>query len=341
MLSFNLYVPYGKYMSCRVAPYTDSSVERDELISFLSQQFVEASDTGLWQKRLRHWWDENPHAKESLLRGWVLRNEETLVGFLGVIPTAYALNGQPVPSLIATSWVIVPEHRNAGLAMAMQLKRASQTHLLLDTTPSQEVQILSERMGWIGELTMQRALLPLGIAGRVADKFSGREWPALKEGRRFTSDVNEVRQLVRPWQESDRIEKWITPEYLRWYAAAPRRHHQFIGVVDGSGTLSSYVWLMPQKRYGLTMWMLLEAFSTEEGPEELHALAGAVVQRKVVLESHRAILLSLLSFPQDTRWVQLPGLKHDDISVCHFHIAPEPLREIPKHTVLAEGDYGL
>lgn len=327
-------------MPCRAAPYTDNPAERDELISFLSQQFSGGTDAELWRKRLHHWWDKNPHAKDSPLRGWVLRHEETLVGFLGLIPTAYALNGKAVPSLIATSWVIVPEYRNSGLAMAMQLKRASQTHLLLDTTPSNEVQILNEKMGWVGETKMQRALLPLGLAGKVADTLAGREWPSLSAGRRFTTDVNDVRQLVRPWQENDRLEKWITPEYLRWYAEAPRRPHQFIGVVDSEGTLSSYLWLTPQTRYGVPMWMLLEAFSTEQDEAELYALAGAIALRTVELKP-QALLLSLLAFPQDKRWLQLTGLKWNEVSVCHFHIAPAALKAVPKHTVLAEGDYGL
>ncbi|WP_346332196.1 hypothetical protein [Prosthecobacter sp. SYSU 5D2] len=274
-------------------------------------------------------------------QGWVLRHENGLAGFLGIIPADYASQGERMPALIATSWVIAPEHRNAAVPMAMHLQRLAKTYLLLDTTPSAEVQAIITRVGWHGELKARRVLVPMGLAGRALARVKGRPWPRLPAGRRITTDVHEVKRLVRAWQWEDRLEKWITPEGLRWYGASPSRQHQFVGVVDAEGTLSSYLWLTPKSRQGLTWWSLLEAFSTEADDGELEAMVGALVRKKITLPGPPAVLLSLMSFPQDSRWADVPGVKKDEVDVCHFHLSPPSMKRMVKHTVMAEGDYGL
>jgi len=328
-------------MPCRVEPYVDHPDAREELICFLKQQFSQDAGTPLWAQRLAHWWDANPWAAVHPQRGWVLRHETTLVGFLGIIPAGYAYEGKAIPALIATSWVVVQEHRNSALAMGAQLQKLGRSHLLLDSTPSPEVQRLISKMGWVGETQVRRRLLPMGLAGRLWAKLKRQSWPQLSPGRRIVTEVTEVQRLVRPWQQNGRLEKWITPEFLRWYASAPARKHQFLGVVDAEGTLTSYLWFTPRCRQGVRLWMLLEAFSTETDDAELISLVGALVRREVNLPGSKAWLISLLSFPHDSRWAELPALIQDEAQVCHFHSLPPELKGVPKHTVMAEGDFGL
>ncbi|TDU73304.1 hypothetical protein EI77_01774 [Prosthecobacter fusiformis] len=328
-------------MPCKVETYADSPDSREELISFLARQFSEVADLSLWRRRLAHWWDENPCAADVPHRGWVLRHEDRLVGFLGVIPALYAYQGKPVTSLIATSWVVEKEHRNSAVPMAIHLQRLGRTHLLLDTTPSLEVQSIISRGGWVGETRVRRILVLLGLPGRLVARYRGRGWPVLSAGRRITTDIHVVSGVVRPWQREDRIEKWNSLESLRWYAAGPARKHLFIGAVDAEGMLTSYLWLTPRRRMGLACLSLLEAFSTEADDMELEALVGVLVRREVDLPGPKAALMSLLAFPQDPRWAGVPGMAQEEAHVCHFHFSPPALLNKPKHTVMAEGDFGL
>ncbi|MBB5039562.1 hypothetical protein [Prosthecobacter dejongeii] len=328
-------------MSCHIEPYTDSVSARAELVPFLCQELPDGPSEELWQQRLKHWWDENPHASDSAERGWVLKAAGRLVGFLGFIPVRYAFAGQPVPALIATSWVVQEGFRHAALPMALKMQRLAKTHLLLDSTPSLEVQALILRLGWIGELKVRRQMLPLGFWGKLFGRFTGQSWPALKPGHRFTTNVNDVRQLERPWQQSGRLEKWICLETLRWYAAARLREHQFLGVVDAEGCLTSYLWLTRRSRRGIHLWMLLESFSTEADNQELAALVGALISREVHLPGPPAHLLSLIGFPQDEHWLDVRALIRDEALVSHFHACPPALKDVAKHTVMAEGDFGL
>jgi hypothetical protein len=328
-------------MPCRVEPYVDSPIAREELIQFLRGQFADDPRSVWWPQRMAHWWDQNPYVNGLPHQGWVLRHEQGLAGFLGLIPADYAYQGQRVTAFIATSWVIAAEHRNAAVPMVMYLQRLGKSHLLLDTTPSPEVQAINVRGGWKSEMKARRVLVPMGMAGRALARVKGSPWPRLDAGRRITTDVKDVKRLVRPWQREDRLEKWITPESLRWYGASPSRQHQLVGVVDAEGTLTSYLWLTPNSRHGLTWWSLLEAFSTEADDEELKAVVGSLVRREVVLPGPPAVLLSLMSFPQDARWSDVPGIKRDEVDVCHFHLCPAALKTVVKHSVMAEGDYGL
>lgn len=328
-------------MPSQIEPYQDCPAMRAELASFLADHLEDGPEEALWLERLAHWWDENPHAGDSPERGWVLREGRVLVGFLGLIPVRYAWQGQPVQALIATSWVVKPGCRNAALPMGMKLQRLAQSHLLLDSTPSLEVQALISRFGWVGEMRARRTLLPLGTVGRLFAKLAGELWPTLPKGRRITTEVGEVRSLARSWQENGRLEKWTCPASLRWYAAARMRQHQFLGVVDEDGRLTSCLWLTRRSRCGIHLWMLLESFSTEADDAELRALAAALVRREVRLLGPPAQLLSLLAFPQDPRWKDVRGLIRDEVLVCHFHALPAALKDTPKHTVMAEGDFGL
>lgn len=328
-------------MPSHVEPYADSPSAREELVPFLNRELTGGREEDLWWRRMVHWWDENPFAVEIAHRGWVLKAESKIVGFMAIIPAGYAVEGKFLPSMIASSWVIVPEHRNAAVAMGVQVRRLARQHLVLDTTPSEQVQAIITRQGWTGQTRAHRLVVPLGVADRAWSFLAGHRWPKLKPGRRLVTDPALVEKIARPWQQADRIEKWTTPETLRWYAASAARTHHFLGVVDEAGILTSFLWLTPRRRLGLPCLVLLEAFSTEPEPEELHALVGALASGEAAFEGEQPLLLSLVSFPGDHRWQEIPAVRRDEVGVCHFHTCPQELAVWPKHSVLAEGDYGL
>lgn len=329
-------------MACRVESYQDSPDNRVELASFLVACFAGSGpDESGWLARFAYWWDANPFAQDTQHRGWSLRAAGRLVGFLGLIPTRYAWEGEALPALIATSWAVAEEHRNAALPMLMQLQRLSKDHLLLDTTPSEEVQKLLARLGWTGEKWVRRSWLPIGLAADLTARVKGRPWPRLPAGKSVCTGLEQVKRLASPWQNSSRVEKWISLDSLKWYADSQSRTHLFAGVVDEEGTLTSFLWLSAERRRGIKIWFVLEAYSAADDESELTALIGAVARKKAGLPGSPASLLCLQSFDNDSRWGSLPTLFRDDAAVCHFHSLPPALSHAPKFTVMAEGDFGL
>lgn len=327
---------------CEVLPFEDHADARDELVPFLHGVFRSGPDAARWRARLAHWWDENPAAKIDDRRGWVLRHGGRLAGFLGVIPVRYTVGSNLLTAFWATSWFIESEHRNAALPMLMKYQRLASTHLLVDTTPSAEVRVLLERTGWTPETIATRRYLFCGTLGRLAGVSCG-GWPSLPAGSRVITDTRLVRSIARPWQREDRLEKHITPEHLRWYETSVMRRHLFAGIVDGEGQLSTYAWFTPRATYArpAVRLSLIEGFSASENAQEWQALLGCIVRGDVTWPGVRQRFITWESFDSEHLPRGLPWLPAGRVSVCHYHKKPASMAGTLKHSVIAEGDFGL
>ena len=322
--------------ACQIEDYHDTPPLRDELVQWLVATDAHGLGRDLWLRRLAHWWDANPFASSQNRRGWLLRHDKKIVGFLGLIPTCYAVNGMPTPAFIASTWRIDEEHRNASLPMLMRFRQLSAENIVSDTTPTPKVRQLLERGGWHCHSDVQRRFVPLGIFA----KFCRRQaWPALPAGRRIVLDPASVKNVTASSATSSGIEKWITPEYLRWFAASEMRRHQFVGLVDEADCLSSYLFLTPKRIRGVPAWMEIDHFTTASDNDELYAIIGELVRRPSILGGRR--LLSLAAFPEDSTWDAAPVIHRREENVCHCFAIPDSLKALTKHTVLAEGDWGL
>ncbi len=322
--------------ACQIEDYHDAPSTREELVTWLAATDTDSMEREGWLRRLAHWWDENPFASLRNERGWVLRNEGQIVGFLGLIPTCYAVNGLPAPAFIASTWRIDEEHRNASLPMLMRFRRLSSENIVSDTTPTPRVRDLLERSGWHCRTDIRRHFVPLGV---FATLCRCGEWPDLPSGRRLVLDAASVKSVAAACATSTGVEKWITPEYLRWFEASEMRRHQFVGLVDEADCLTSYLFLTPKRIRGIPAWMEIDHFTTVPGNDELYAMLGELVRRPAILGSRR--LLSLAAFPGDSTWDGAPVLHQRREDVCHCFAIPDSLKSLPKHTVLAEGDWGL
>jgi hypothetical protein len=320
----------------QIEDFQDTAEAREELIPWLMDSDQEPLTHTQWKQRLAHWWDENPFADMAPRRGWTLRHQGRIVGFMALIPTCYAIEGRAAPSYIASTWRVDEPHRNRSLPMLMKLRPISATTLISDTTAIPDVQLLLKRSNWISCPNIQRHFVAMGMPGRILQR---RSWPELSPGVFLTRDPRDVFSVSSPCSSSTGIEKWITPDYLRWFAAGTMRRHEFVGAIDSSGCLTSYLFLTPKRVRGIPAWMEIDHFTTHRTPQELHALVGALVREPTLLGRER--LLSLAAFPGDTTWDDTPSLHQRREHVWHFFSIPEAYRSLAKRTVMAEGDLGL
>ncbi len=330
-------------MPARIEPYQDSPAARDELVPFLMSQFQGegACTEAQWHQRLAFWWDENPFAHAHPCRGWVMRSEGRITGYLGVIPTLYEdAAGSPVPALIATSWAVEEEHRNAALPMGMMLQRLGKEVPIVDTTPSPEVQKLLAHWGWTAHMDVRHDLLMRGAPGGMLANVMNFVAPALGRTLKIVTDVGQV-SSIRAARPGRRLQKHVTPDYLRWYLTSPMREHRFIGVVGPGGMLSSYVMVCQRSIKGLSAWSVVDWFTTSKTPVELHALVTWLLEKSPGEESAWAPFISLTSFPEDDLWSGLPLAHTREEKVCHHHWLPPALKDMTLRPVLAEGDWGL
>lgn len=331
--------------TCQTLPFEDTPEARLELAGFLGRVFPKGADTAGWLRRFEHWWDLNPFAESSPERGWVVKSlaDGSVAGFLGLIPACYAVDGEPTPAVVPTTWVVDPGHREAALMLGRRLKHLEGRTLIVSTTGRRDFQGRLVKRGWVPHTEAVRQFVPCGRSSRW---LLGAGNP-LSPGRRLTSEVADVLSVLPSSQEGRGIEKWLTPEYLRWYRNSPAREHRFAGVVDEAGRLSSFLMLAPSPvaRF-LNVWAVVDWFTAEPGNEELRGLLASVAARP---ESaglcgpgrSRPLLLRLTAMADDETWTGVRGLWRAPATLNHFHCPPEPLRLLPKRCVLAEGDLGL
>jgi hypothetical protein len=312
--------------------YQDSPAERADLLAFLKRPGGLVPAQGTWEERTKHWWDDNPHADLHPCRGRMHRHEGGVVGFAGSIPAAYALDGRQLPVLLATTLEVLPEYPKVGLAMLLKMRSLSEEIPIIHTTPSPKLQHTLLKMDARAETHVQRRFFLTGTLAKLS------RWPRLDAAMTLTTRIEDVLAISRPYQKADRLEKWHSPESLRWQLSTPTRQQAFVGAIDASGTLHSFLILTPQRVRRLPAWDILEAFTTRDDFSELHALAGAVVRQPGLLPS-RASLITTASFPGDPTWASSPALLTREQQVCHYFMLPEALRAVPKHTVMAEGDF--
>jgi hypothetical protein len=316
--------------------YPDTAGSRRELVAFLTQHWKSQQNSG-WERRMGFWWDENPVTKDHSERGHWVHADGHLVGFGGSIPALHTFEGESQAALYATTLCVDESFPKAAALIFLKQRELVEKHIITHATPNPRVQKALLKMGARAETTVTRHFFPAGIASLLR----GRSWwPSFPANKKLVTDPAAVESLIRPYQRAGRIEKWITPEYLRWFCSSPGRTHHFLGVVDGAGVLSSYLLVTPRQVKGLRSWDVLETFTTNDDSEELNALIGMLVKHPELLPGG-AMVVTAATFPEDTAWDRTPALLRRTQQVCHFSLMPEALKQVPKHTVMAEGDIGL
>jgi hypothetical protein len=330
-------------MPAQIEPFHDSASARLELVPFLISQFLGegACNQEQWLKRMAYWWDENPFVSAHSCRGWVLRDTGQVVGYLGVIPTFYEdAFGKPIPALIATTWAIAEGHRHAALAMGMMLQRQSRSALLVDTTPSPEVQALLHRWGWISRTRIRRSLVIRGAPLACLAGLMNSDLLPLGNGLEITTNLHRVKSIGSARSQKT-LQKHITPDYLRWYAASPMREHHFIGIVDAQGLLSSYMMLTPKSVKGVPSWKIMDWFTTQETNRELLAMIGHLIGKSPAAHGKWWPLISLAAFLPEDPWSGVSQAYQREETVNHFYCLPPDLKGQEIRSVMAEGDWGL
>ena len=108
----------------------------EELAAFLASFPKETKGQAYWLRRFLLWWDHNPTFTEGLDRGWVLRKQDTVVGFCGMIPTWFQQGGREDIVFSATTWRVLPEFRSQSLSLFFKLLNAAKQSIVFCTTSS-------------------------------------------------------------------------------------------------------------------------------------------------------------------------------------------------------------
>lgn len=123
------------------------SLAAPELVTLLPSDYEEAvrylasfpGDTRreeFWRDRFRLWWEENPAFSAALERGWLLKDKDRIVGFLGNLPSYFQIHGKTTVVFTTTTWRVTPEYRRYSLRLLYKQIHYAKGSWLFLTTPN-------------------------------------------------------------------------------------------------------------------------------------------------------------------------------------------------------------
>ena len=96
-------------------------------------------------------WKDNPCLKNKNINwpiGWVLINDDKIVGHLGNIPTQYFLNQKKYNGSIISCWVVEPEYRLHSIRLIKEYHSQSNIDFCLATTSNTKTVKALQVFGW-------------------------------------------------------------------------------------------------------------------------------------------------------------------------------------------------
>lgn len=270
-------------MAYRIENCTGTAGEITEISRFLAD-FVndgegpQADEAGRtpqgWQNRLQWWWKENPFCKNDSPKGLLLYQEDTIVGFFGLIPHDYTLKGEIIPTLITTTAFVREAHRRAALGLFMRAHRLEGDFHFVDGCPSREIDNLLLRSGYCHEADGKLMIFPIrksnwdikSWALRAAG-FLGNRKGKLPENGNIVTSLDRVSRIAA--FPDGRIRKKVTLESLAWYLSSGSSNNTLLGWCDESGTLRSYLIGRMMLKKGLESLVILDYAAADEEAEEI------------------------------------------------------------------------
>jgi hypothetical protein len=118
----------------------------DSLADYLASFPEETRQMDFWLERFRLWWEVNPAFSQEMERGWILMDQAKVVGFLGIFPSYFQLQGRETIVFNSTTWRVSEGYRNHSLSLLFKQIQYAKDSLLFSTTPNEVVSRVNESL---------------------------------------------------------------------------------------------------------------------------------------------------------------------------------------------------
>ncbi|MBF0145457.1 MAG: GNAT family N-acetyltransferase [Magnetococcales bacterium] len=222
-----------------------------------------------WQGKFAMWWDKNPFREDSIPRGWLLRAEGRIVGFISCIPILFQLAGKERLTLTVSSWYVTPEYRKNGLILFLSVLREGADTIIWNTTLnnlsgaiverlhyqpipypfSQRILVFSSIFAWLHDVSIIRRW-PIGLQWRLGSFHQWYVRIKLLLSQKYSSGPWQVKQLNQAgvafdhlWQRTRTAfstTRVRNATYVNWYCfSVPSKMKLLFGCFQGE-TLAGY-----------------------------------------------------------------------------------------------------
>jgi hypothetical protein len=125
-----------------------------------------------WLQRFENWWALNPAFTSGLPRGWMLEEDERILGFIGNIPVRFLVRGEMKLAAAAAAWYVDPSVRGlTSMKLFNEYLKQSEAALFLFKTEDRNL-------------------------AKVLLKYGYKEYPCLSQPVEYLHTINRA-QLVR------------------------------------------------------------------------------------------------------------------------------------------------
>lgn len=147
--------------SMKIVKYSDNDFQ--PLIEFMEMNW--APKHAIYDKALFDW--QYRIHEGNLIESLLLKDDGVIVGFLGVIPGNYVVDGEVCRGSGLAMWVVQEKYRTSGLGVLL-LKETEKTHpVTLTLGCNLQVAPIYQRMGYSYSTHLNRYVLPLCVEGYV------------------------------------------------------------------------------------------------------------------------------------------------------------------------------
>ena len=335
----------------------------------------ESGDAGAWMRRMQTWWDLNPAFDDGVTRGWLLREQGEIVGFLGAIPWKFQLGGQETTVFAGTTWRVLPQYRGMSFALKRRQMDEQGDALHFSTTPRAEVERLLKLLGYepmrSGEGDETHSAIILDFEKLLRAKLDGRAsarllakraapalaaFQAMRTRRLRRCAHEKVRELGQADEAFDDLWERTRNRYpsthvrtaaaINWYCfSSPEFEKTLFGYFDGD-RLAGYIVFLSVERRGIRFFECVDLW-IEPGPRREVVLGAMVEKARRFAEEASFDRLYLPHFDNATAaaYAHLGLLQMRGPRRPGYYRGPsELMRQLTpanSYLVLAEGDYGL
>lgn len=349
-----------------------SQADYGALAQFLADFQDDGFDQSVWNRRLTWWWDENPAIPRENERGWVLRSDGEIVGFLGNVPTLLQVLGQATRVHSTTTWRVAHQYRSLSMKLFFKLVELSRDSLLFDTTPADNVVKILQALKFsqlpissahrrvipINYENIMRYKLGLGWHKNLVGKVVGPLWGLTRILHcRVRAKLGDVRPVARADAEFDTFWEQTkglfantnvrTAEVLNWFCFGNDNLNKGLWGYYADGELRGYMILrdFELKKSGQRLLTLecLDLWCDPRENEVVEALinaACAIAQRG----EYDLVMFPFLTERFDGHFARLKvprvtAMRRDFYKPSSKLV--DSIREDNSYFVGAQGDYGL
>ncbi len=165
-----------------------------------------------WERRFDIWWGSNPAFSPGFPRGWILENEDLIVGFIGNVPVKFLIRGEEKTAVAAVAWHVDPSVRGlSSIGMLKEFAQQDNASLYLFNTDKEDLMKLLFKLKFkkfvlprfqtkyfyiLKPSALVAVLIRLNILKRVYNSAS--LWKMLKEIGSFLNAYLHQKPAVRP-----------------------------------------------------------------------------------------------------------------------------------------------